>query len=131
MNKFIILVLAFLSASTLAFKVKQGGPGGAPREGGELGFPCEFPADDATEQELEGFSACLDEVAIMFDDFSQGACGAFPEMEASDQEAEAYFTCIIDLAEEAEKDTGAIRRVQHKRRIQQNKRRMQNKTRRN
>jgi hypothetical protein len=70
----------------------------------------------------------------MFDEVTEGACGAFPELDASDEEADAFFACIEagadDIAADFEPDTAAVRRVQHKRRIQQ-QRRMQNMMRRN
>ena len=139
MNKFIILVLALLCASTIAFRFRQGGPPpGAPCQEGEdceeFDFPCELPADDATEEALDEFMACLDDTAMMFEEIAEGACGAFPEMDATDEEAETFFACIeaesADIAADYEPDTTATRRVQHKRRIQQ-QRRMQNMMRRN
>jgi hypothetical protein len=100
MNKFIILVLALLCASTFAFRVRQGGP--PPQCEGEeceeLDFPCKLPAEDATEEALDEFMACLDEAASMFDDIEDGACGALPGLDATEEEAHAWSRCIDERA---------------------------------
>jgi hypothetical protein len=155
MNKFIILVLALLCASALAFRVKQGGPPppngppppqGPPREGDEehaehddvLDFECQLPAEDADEEQLDGFMACL----VLHDLFEEhddhddhedfeelegeveDQCGDFPAEDAEDEEYDEFFTCVFgDVLEFDFHEEGEVHsRFQH--------RRMQNKTRR-
>jgi hypothetical protein len=48
--------------------------------------------------DFNGFMACLDEAALMFDDIEDGACGAFPGLDATEEEAHAWSRCIDERA---------------------------------
>ena len=89
MNKYIILVLALLCASTLAFRVRQGPKGAGLRSA------CEY-SDDG---DLDAFGTCVESYLEtdkkLEEDFKK--CEPFPADGSEEAAYEVYFTCFFTV----------------------------------
>jgi hypothetical protein len=104
MNRFIILVLALLCASTLATTVRQFA---------EDEFPCELPDEFSDDEAHFDFLDCVEDLFESEPELQamvEEQCGVLP---GEDEEIDQYVMCVVgdEYFDEAPKEVQHIRTI--------------------